>query len=183
MAKPSKPFGANAVNMGFATPDQVEKALEYQRGQRAKGRHILLGLAMKKLGFITKQQMFKIVGQSQSREFALSEDAIHLAVRIKTALGDDKRVVVLTSAAEREGVSTIAYQIALSLALMEDGQTLLIDANYRSPSMNSYVQQRQPAGESNGNEVKGLSDVKITRIAAAMELGLRLTRKRGDAAR
>ncbi len=170
MGKPRIPFGANAVSMGFATPQQVEEALEYQRRQRSKGKHVLLGLAMRKLGFLSRDQMLKILGQSQHSEFTLSEDAIPLAVRIKTALGNGKRVVALTGTAEREGVSTIAFQIALALALMEEGQTLLVDANFRSPSINRYVLRRRSETESGDGWVKGLSDLLLGQAEPAQAI-------------
>ena len=134
------PFGAMAVRLGYATPEQVLQALEEQRMRKSRGKkHVLLGLLMIKLGIITAGQMRQVMKNFNEMEALSSDDAIHLAVRIRSAFTESHKIILFTSAVEQEGVSRLTSQISNALALMEQGDVLLIDANFRSPTLHARI--------------------------------------------
>jgi|LGVF01.1.fsa_nt_gb Mrp family chromosome partitioning ATPase len=158
--KTKKPFGALAVQMGFATPEQVFEALEEQRASKMRGeKHLMLGLLMIELGIINSEQLLKVLQNYQGDYFALSGDAIHLAVRLRSAFGDPHKTIMFTSAGEGDGVSTVAVQVSHALALMDQGPILLIDMNFRSLSLHTYIKNSKEAFERGDSQLPGLSDL------------------------
>jgi capsular exopolysaccharide synthesis family protein len=86
-----------------------------------------------------------------------------LAQRLKALPRKDQcRVILVASAVAGEGASTVARNLALSLAQDPDVNLLLVDANLRSPS------QHQAFEVSN---VRGLSDIVIGEMT--MQQGIR----------
>jgi len=76
----------------------------------------------------------------------LSEDAIRLAATIKASCAEANQIILFTGVAAREGVSTVAAQVALALAQMDQGPVLLLDANLRTPSGHATFQVQQVPG-------------------------------------
>jgi capsular exopolysaccharide synthesis family protein len=68
---------------------------------------------------------------------------------------DASRVVVVSSAIPNEGKTTVAMNLALSFAADADGDTLVIDADLRRPTIHTWL--KQPPG-------LGLSDVLSGRV-------------------
>jgi capsular exopolysaccharide synthesis family protein len=67
-------------------------------------------------------------------KFPLSDDAVRIAIRL-TASPHNERRIGFTGTANRDGVTTIAAQVALALVQLQPGPVLLIDANLRKPSL------------------------------------------------
>jgi hypothetical protein len=61
-------FGDVAVELGFCTPSQVLEALDAQREEDARGaRHRLVGEVLFSRGFLTKEQVAKVVERLVTR--------------------------------------------------------------------------------------------------------------------
>src|SRR5262245_29724421 len=74
------------------------------------------------------------VTQTSFDRLQASDDAVRLAVRLKSST-QSKRLVVFTGAEDRDGVGVVATQVAMALVRMDIGRVLLVDANLRSPSL------------------------------------------------
>ena len=61
--KPARPlFGEKVIQMGFCTPQDVEKALKIQREQDRKGeKHRLLGIVMIGEGMLSTAQLIELL--------------------------------------------------------------------------------------------------------------------------
>ncbi|MFH1023149.1 MAG: hypothetical protein V1809_07145 [Planctomycetota bacterium] len=65
-----EPFGAVAVRLGFVTPEQVLVALKEQRRRdEGGGRHVLIGLIMVKMGFLTNGQLIEVLRHYERQRF------------------------------------------------------------------------------------------------------------------
>lgn len=61
--KRKPPFGVIAVQMGFATKDQVEKALKIQAEEdKMNKEHRLIGRILKDEGYISDDQIYRVLG-------------------------------------------------------------------------------------------------------------------------
>ena len=58
---PFKKFGEIAVEKGYATPDDVNNALEIQNGLRIQGKNELIGMIMLANDIITNEQLIDIL--------------------------------------------------------------------------------------------------------------------------
>ena len=56
-----KKFGEIAVDKGFATTQDVDKALKHQAEIRAGGENELIGIIMLKMGMLTNEQLIDIL--------------------------------------------------------------------------------------------------------------------------
>jgi capsular exopolysaccharide synthesis family protein len=74
-------------------------------------------------------------GSTVDDDLRATESAVSLAARIRTAFGEDGRILLFTGATAGDGVSTVTSQVALALAQMEQGPVLVVDANLRRPSL------------------------------------------------
>lgn len=167
----SEPLGVTAVRLGYATASQIQQALEQQQARLTRGsRHVPLGVLLQEMKILTREQLIDVLSQSEINQFPVSEDGICLAARIKASCFEMDRSIVVTGAMDGEGASTIAAQIAVSLALMREGRVLLLDANLRSPSLHLRFDVQQTPGLSDviqgkatlrdaivGTEIPGLS--------------------------
>ena len=59
--KPTKKFGEIAVEKGYATVENVNTALAYQRSLKKKGEHELIGIIMLKHDMLTNEQLIDIL--------------------------------------------------------------------------------------------------------------------------
>ena len=135
-SKPSPPLGSIAVDLGYATPEQVDSVLQEQRKRGSdSSSHVRMGILLEEMGVLTPQQLFRVLSQSGDLKVSISEDAIRLAARLKSNTSEEERVITITSAAEGEGSSTVATQLATALALMNQGNILLVDANFHKPQL------------------------------------------------
>jgi Mrp family chromosome partitioning ATPase len=97
-----------------------------------------------------------------SARFAATEDALWLASRLKVSLSDDDQVILATAAAGNSGVSVIAAETALALALMNLGHVLLVDANPYGESRDEapmYAHFEAPAGPGLAELLSGSIDI------------------------
>ncbi|MFC1582239.1 hypothetical protein ACFL4W_01750 [Planctomycetota bacterium] len=58
---PVKRFGEIAIDKGFATKSDVDKALAHQKDIRKKGENELIGIIMLKLGLLSNEQLIDIL--------------------------------------------------------------------------------------------------------------------------
>lgn len=131
-------FGAAAVRLGVATPEDVVLALEEQARRRALGeRRLRIGALMKEMGLITEEQLSRVLHELERGPLLLSEEGVQLAGRVKALHAGDHNVLVVTGMGEGDGASTAAAQIGVALALMEQESVLLVDANMRAPRLHS----------------------------------------------
>jgi len=146
--KPSEPIGATTVRLGFATADQVQKALEEQRARIARGdKNVLIGVLMEQMGIITTGQLLKVLNHyHQTGRVPISEDAVRLAARLRANTTDEQRVITFTGAEVDDGAPTVAAQVAEALALMGQGEVLLVDANLRAPVLHGLFSLNQQPG-------------------------------------
>ena len=61
--KKLKRFGEIAVEKGYATTKDVEKALQRQKELRKQGQHELIGIIMLKMDMLTNEQLIDILKQ------------------------------------------------------------------------------------------------------------------------
>ncbi|MFH1707108.1 MAG: hypothetical protein ABIF71_04235 [Planctomycetota bacterium] len=59
--KPAKKFGEIALERGYITRTEVEKALTIQKRKRVNGVHELIGIIMLKAGMLTNDQIIDIL--------------------------------------------------------------------------------------------------------------------------
>ena len=76
----------------------------------------------------------------------VSQDAIRLAARLRASSTESEKIILFTGAMAREGVSTLATQVALALAQIDRGAVLLLDTNLRTPSLHTTFQVQQIPG-------------------------------------
>ena len=93
----------------------------------------------------------------------VTEEAVHIAARLRSLAGKGK-VIAFTSAGAGEGATAVACAVATALAQMDMGQVLVLDANFASPS--THVRFGLP-------RAPGLADVLAG--AASFEQGVRAT--------
>lgn len=149
--KSTEPLGVAAVRLGYATPDQIQSALEEQQTRTSRGgKNALIGLVMEEMGILTAEQLMSILNQYEDTHIPISDDAIRLAARFKATLSDDEKMMMFTCGYGLEGNTTIVTQIAVALSLMNQGGVLIVDANLRTPSLNRRF---------NLDQIPGLSDV------------------------
>ena len=91
----------------------------------------------------------------------ISEDAVRLAARLKASFTDSDKMILFTGAVEREGVSTVAAQVAIALAQMDLGPVLLLDANLHAPSLHASFKVEQIPGLSDLIEKKAILEEAI----------------------
>jgi len=145
--KSTEPLGVAAVRLGYATPDQIQSALEEQQTRTSRGgKNALIGLVMEEMGILTAEQLLSILNQYDNNHIPVSDDAIRLAARFKATLSDDERMMLFTCGYGLEGNTTIVTQIAVALSLMNQGSVLMVDANLRTPSLNKWFNLEQTPG-------------------------------------
>jgi capsular exopolysaccharide synthesis family protein len=75
-----------------------------------------------------------VLNKNSAARFAVSEDSIRLAARLQASAGDGQ-LILFTGTHEKDGVSTVATQVALALVQSGVRPVLLIDANMYVPSI------------------------------------------------
>ncbi len=75
------------------------------------------------------------------------EEYLSLAAEVSLALPESRsRMVMFASAVPREGTSTVAREFATVLAGRQEAETLLIDANLRSPTLHDVFRTTRDPG-------------------------------------
>ena len=72
-----------------------------------------------------------------------SADAVRLCGTLRAAAAESDRVILMSSAYPREGVSTITAQLGQALAMMSHEPVLLLDTNLRHPSLHELLHVSQ----------------------------------------
>jgi len=139
-------LGQVAVNLGYATPEQVEAALQEQKHRAESDQWMRIGMLLCEMGVLTPTQLFRVLSRTESSLNVPNEDAIRLAAHLRSAAVSDVRVILITSAACGEGKSVIASQLATALALMGRDEVLLVDGNLRRPTMHSQFSLKRGPG-------------------------------------
>jgi len=79
------------------------------------------------------------------RVFEESVDSLRTSITLSESLRD-MRVLVVTSAANNEGKTSVSVQLAMSIARATGAQTLLIDGDMRSPDVHNVLQTSNEVG-------------------------------------
>lgn len=81
----------------------------------------------------------------QVRLFEESVEALRICLVMTKSLSDT-RVLAVCSAASQEGKTTLAAQLAISMARSAEGQVLLVDGDLRAPDMHTIFEVENHAG-------------------------------------
>lgn len=142
----TEPIGERAVRLGLATTDNVAAALREQHSRASAGRGPLLGALLVEMGLLTPAQLVRLLDESPLSGFHLGEDAVRLAAQLPHLIDRPQRTVLFTAARTGQGVSTVASQVALALALMGEKRVLAIDANLRAPELHEKFRVHRSPG-------------------------------------
>ncbi len=154
--RPKEPIGSLVVKHGFATPAQVLDAIEEQKARATEGKkHIKLGLLLVQKGIISHDQLLTVVENYKHRHPLLSDDGMRLAVKIRSATMG-MRAILFTGIGEDEGITLLMREVGHATALMDQGKVLLLDLNFRSPSLHRLV---DAAPERNRGCLPGVADI------------------------
>lgn len=135
------------VRMGYASRADVDKAIE---ACAARGPHgekpITLGMMLVEMNLITPGQWVKLVSlDGQGFKVPLSEDAIHIAARLRAKVAAGDRIISVCGLGGEEGTTLLAAQLGVALSLLGEGRVLLIDANLRGAALHGvFGLPRQP---------------------------------------
>src|SRR5688500_6904712 len=84
---------------------------------------------------LAMKRQFTSIFQPSSNGTALSSDAVRLCATLRATLAEKDKLILVCSACAEEGVSTIAGQLGMALAMMSREPVLLVDANLHHPSL------------------------------------------------
>lgn len=136
---PLSQFGDAAVGLGYLSADQVHDALAEQTRQRGTGAMgSPIGSLLRERGLLTPQQITLVLQQLSGGSLPLSEDGIRLAARLKVIHAGPSNVIGITGTLA-DDVAQTAVEIAVALAVMAQGQVLVVDANLRAPSLHRLM--------------------------------------------
>jgi protein-tyrosine kinase len=137
--EPISLFGAAAVRLGYVSEDQVEKTLAAQANARShNARPGPIGALLMERGLLTAGQITSVLRHLAGGTLPLSEDGIRLAARLKILHAGASNVIGITGTLAEDAARTTC-QVAVGLAVMEQGEVLSIDANLRSPSLHKRL--------------------------------------------
>lgn len=132
---PKARFGDAAVRLGYVSADALSVALSEQERQRqSAGSAGQIGALLMEKGLLTREQITAVLRHVSGSDLPLSEDGIRLAARLKVLHPAASNVIAITGTLAEDAAQT-AVELAVALAVMEQGQVLLIDANLRDPSL------------------------------------------------
>jgi Mrp family chromosome partitioning ATPase len=137
----SKPlFGDAAVRLGYVTEDAVNTALREQAQLRQKGSASSpIGTLLAERGLLTPEQITAVLRHLANSGLPLSEDGIRLAARLKVLHAASSNLIGV-AATEPGDAATLACELAVALAVMEQGRVILIDGDPREPLVHRLVQ-------------------------------------------
>lgn len=132
-------FGDTAMRLGYLRDDQIRDALGDQERQRQRGDvPSPMGLLLHEKGMLTPAQITAVLRQLSGGELPLSEDGIRLAARVKVIHAATSNVVGVTASVSADATRALA-ELAVGLALLEQGKVLAVDANVREPSLHTLL--------------------------------------------
>lgn len=141
MSRPEAPslFGAAAVRLGYVSEDQVQQTLAAQASARSRNAQTgPIGALLMERGLLTPGQITSVLRHLAGGTLPLSEDGIRLAARLKVLHAAAGNVIGITGTLA-EDASRTTCEIAVGLAVMEQGDVLAIDANLRAPSLHERL--------------------------------------------
>ncbi len=146
-----EPLGVRAVRAGFVRADQIDEALERQRQRRTTGKqHRLLGLLLVDQGYLSPDQLVRLLDNVDRSPIPLTTEAITLAVRLSRSLDESDTAIVFAGVTDGDAADQVAMQVALAFAGMQQGHVLVLDAHIRQASVHRHF---------GGQQVPGFSDV------------------------
>jgi capsular exopolysaccharide synthesis family protein len=89
---------------------------------------------IRQVNSFAKSETEAAASKNSAPRVVVSEDSIRLAARLQACAGDG-RLIVFTGSHEKDGVATVATQVALALVQSGVRPVLLIDANLYVPSV------------------------------------------------
>lgn len=132
-------FGATAVHLGYVSEDNVERVLEAQADARSRNATSgPIGSLLMERGLLTPEQLTSVLRHLAGGALPLSEDGIRLAARLKVLHAAAGNVVGITATLP-EDAARATGELAVGLAVMEQGHVLAIDSNLRSPSLHQRL--------------------------------------------
>jgi Mrp family chromosome partitioning ATPase len=131
-------FGDTAVRLGYLSAGQVQEALQDQARRREAGVASPIGSLLRERGLLTPEQITAVLRQLAGGDMPLSEDGIRLAARLKVLHAAAGNVIGVTGTLA-EDVSRTTVELAVALAVMGQGQVLVVDANLRAPSLHELL--------------------------------------------
>ncbi len=155
-ANAKEPIGSLVVKHGFATQEQILEAIEEQKAQKTDGKdHVKLGLLLVQKGIISTDQLLTVVENYNRRHTLISDDAMRLAVKIRTATMG-MRVILFTGIGEGDGVSQLMQEVGYAIAMMDQGKVLLLDLDFKTPTLHRMAEYPSDGIK---EPLPGLSDV------------------------
>jgi non-specific protein-tyrosine kinase len=131
-------FGDTAVRLGYLSAGQVQDALQDQARRREAGIASPIGSLLRERGLLTPEQITAVLRQLTGGDMPLSEDGIRLAARLKVIHAAAGNVIGITGTLA-EDVARTTVELSVALAVMGQGQVLVVDANVRAPSLHQLL--------------------------------------------
>lgn len=128
--KDGKPlFGDAAVKLGYVSKDAVNTALRDQAQLRQKGAASTpIGTLLAEKGLLTPGQITAVLRHLAHSNLPLSEDGIRLAARLKVLHAASSNIIGIAATEPGDAV-VLASELAVAMAVMEQGQVMLVDAD------------------------------------------------------
>ena len=158
---PASQFGNTAVQLGYVSNEQLQVGLDEQRQQRGAG-HLPspIGALLRDKGLLTPGQITAVLRHLAGGNLPLSEDGVRLAAQLKVLHARAGNVIGITGTLD-EDVASATVEVAVGLAVMEQGQVLALDGNVRRPGLHRLLQAPlgpgwlQRIGNADGPEAAG----------------------------
>ncbi len=132
-------FGAAAVHLGFISADHVEQVLSVQARERSQGlTSSPIGSLLLDRGLLTSRQISAVLRHMAGIELPLSEEGIRLAARLKVVHAAAGNVIGFAGTVG-EDAAVATTEVAVAMAVMEQGQVLAVDANLRAPTLHRLL--------------------------------------------
>ena len=132
-------FGATAVHLGYVSEDNVERVLEAQADARSRNATSgPIGALLMERGLLTTEQITSVLRHLAGGELPLSADGIRLAARMKVLHAAAGNVIGITATVADDSARATS-ELAVGLAVMEQGRVLAIDSNLRAPSLHERL--------------------------------------------
>jgi Mrp family chromosome partitioning ATPase len=143
---PASQFGDTAVRLGYVSSEQLQVGLDEQSVQRVAGRvPSPIGALLRDKGLLTPHQITAVLRHLTGGQLPLSEDGVRLAAQLKVLHAGAGNVIGVTGTLD-EDVACATVEIAVGLAVMEQGQVLALDGNVRRPALHRLLQAPQGPG-------------------------------------
>ncbi len=137
---PAPQFGDTAVRLGYVSSEQLQISLDEQTHQRGVGRVASpIGALLHDKGLLTPSQITSVLRHLTGGQLPLSEDGVRLAAQVKVLHAAASNVIGVTGTLD-EDVACATVEIAVGLAVMEQGQVLALDGNVRRPALHRLLQ-------------------------------------------